>query len=405
MLDQLNEEAYMTVSPADSNTMSSGWNEKADFRKSKVATALVFFLNGLLISSWVPHIPYVKDALNLTSSELGVALLSISVGALFSMYLTGVLVPKFGTKVITYVSAYFMCVAVVGPIVSQSHFMLLLALTSLGIANGALDVTMNTDGVEVESKLERPTMSFLHAMFSFGALAGASIAVASTSLGLSPPVHIVGIAALGASLVVVYSLLRPSDWAGAKATEKKFALPNRSIMLVALLTFVVLSSEGVITDWSGVFLAESLNVKLSKSGIGYLIFAFSMAGGRLLGDKVVSYFGRRQVLRIGSLLAILGMAAVVAIPSVLAACVGFAMLGLGLSNITPVLFSIAGASTKTSPSLAVAAVASAGYFGFLVAPPLVGFIADWKGLHYAFTGFGCSLLLILIFSRRVVSAH
>lgn len=395
----------MTVSPADIGGSFIEPGEKDFLRRSRGATALVFFLNGFIISSWVPHIPYVKDTLGLTSSQLGVALLGISVGALFAMFLTGILVSKCGTKAIACGAAYLCCLAVIGPVLSSSYFMLLLTLTGLGVANGALDVTMNTDGVEVEAKLMRPTMSFLHAMFSLGALAGASLAVASTFLGLAPPVHIFGIAAFGITLVVLYSWMRPASWIGAKSVEKKFALPSKSIILIALLTFIVLSAEGVITDWSGVFLTQKLNIDVSKSGIGYLIFAFAMAGGRLLGDRAVGRLGRQQVLTLGSTLAMVGMAIVVVAPSVVTACIGFALLGLGLSNITPVLFSVAGSSIKTSPSLAVAAVTSAGYFGFLVAPPLVGFVADWQGLDHAFAGFGFSLLLILIFSKRAVSVH
>lgn len=370
------------------------------FKKVKLATSIIFFLNGFIIASWVPHIPYVKNKLGLTASELGLALLCVSVGALFAMQFSGWLVSKIGTSLIAKLSAFFSCLIIVGTILSPSYLGLILTLIFLGIANGSLDIAMNTDGVQVEQGLKKPIMSFLHAMFSVGALTGAAIAVVSAWFGLSPSIHIVVVCGLGIAMTLAYISLRPAQWIGAKEMEKKFALPSRATLLVAVMTFVVLSLEGVITDWSGVYLTQGHNVVISESGIGYLIFAITMAAGRLIGDKLVESFGRRLVLLCSGIAALAGMTIVLSGSMLIIVCLGFAIVGIGLSNITPILFSIAGSSTETSPSVAVAAVTTFGYFGFLVSPPIVGFIADWKSIEYAFALYASLVLLIIFYARK-----
>lgn len=393
----------MSTSPASLKNSISYADELSYYRRARFSTAIIFFINGFIISSWVPHIPYVKESLSLSSFQLGVALLSISVGAIFSMYLTGMMIARNGTRLITIISAIFYVIVVVAPVLSTSYNMLLLSLIGVGVANGSLDVTMNTDGIECESKLGHPIMSSLHAMFSVGALTGAFLAVTSTSFGLEPSIHIISVAAVGLSLVVAYSQIRPKTWLGSKSVEKQFAIPRKSILLIASLTFIVLAAEGVITDWSGVYLVDVLNVDVGKSGIGFLAFSFSMATGRLLGDKIVSHIGRKRVLQIGSIVGVSSLFIVLISSNIFLVILGFSLVGFGLSNITPVLFSIAGESSKTSPSMAIAAVAASGYFGFLVAPPLVGYIADWKSLHHAFAVFMFSLLVVLVLSNRAVN--
>ena len=391
----------MNISTLTDVNLNSDVLDETIYNKVKKATSIIFFLNGFIIASWVPHIPYVKDKLGLSASQLGVALLCVSLGALFSMQISGWLVARIGTNLIAKLSAFLSCLIIVGTILSPNYLSLILSLICLGIVIGSLDIAMNTDGVQAELGLKKSIMSFLHAMFSIGALVGASIAVMSTWLGLSPSIHIMAVCCLGIVMTLIYVSQRPSQWVGAKEMEKKFALPDRSILLVAFMTFIVLSLEGVITDWSGVYLTQSHNVAISQSGIAYLVFAITMAAGRLLGDKLVDSFGRRSILFYGSVTAILGMAMVLSGPTLVLVCMGFAMIGIGLSNITPILFSVAGSSTETSPGMAVAAVTSFGYFGFLVSPPIVGFITDWRSIDHAFALYGSLILLILFRSQHV----
>ncbi|NYH25321.1 hypothetical protein [Paraburkholderia bryophila] len=177
--------------------------------------------------------------------------------------------------------------------------------------------------------------------------------------------------------------------------------PNAAVMKLALLAFLCMLVEGAVADWSAVYLRSTLNQQASVAAIGYSAFAFSMAACRIVGDVSVRRFGSSKVVALGGLIAVAGLALVLSWPTVLTACVGFAMVGIGLANIVPVIFSAAGRSTVT-PAIGVSMAATAGYAGFLVGPPLIGLGAGLLGLRVALCVLVMAALTVCLLGGKAV---
>jgi MFS family permease len=172
-------------------------------------------------------------------------------------------------------------------------------------------------------------------------------------------------------------------------------------MKLAALAFLCMMMEGAIADWSAVFLRSVLSGEASVAAIGYSAFAFSMAACRIVGDVSVRRFGSERVTALGGLVAATGLALVLGLPNVVTACVGFALVGVGLANVVPVIFSAAGRSTLT-PAVGVSMAATAGYAGFLVGPPMIGFGAGLVGLRLALCVLLVAALVVFLVGGKAV---
>jgi MFS family permease len=363
---------------------------------ARVAVSAIFFINGFAFASWVPHIPTVQSRLALSTSLLGLALLGVAAGALVAMPLTGALVSRWGSRFVTLVSALLLCSLVAFPVRALDFPSLVLALVALGAANGSMDVAMNAHAVAVERRVGRTLMSSFHGLFSLGGLAGAGGSVMLLSWGMTPEAHMLGVAALGGAGVIASArFLLPASADGTGAAHA-FALPRGPLLVLGAVAFVVMMLEGAMADWSAVYLRQSLAADAGLAGAGYAGFSLAMAIGRLTGDRIVNGLGPRVLLRAGALLAAGGLGAALLLHHPVAAIVGFGCVGLGLSNLVPVLFSAAGRVSAIPAAVGIAAVSTTGYGGFLVGPPLVGLLADWTRLPAA-------LGLLVVFLGLIVA--
>jgi hypothetical protein len=351
---------------------------------ARLAIAAIFFVNGFTFANLIPHIPSLQARLGIGTGLLGLALLGLAAGALVSMPLAGVLVARIGSRTVTLVSAVLLCLLTPLPLLAPDLPVLAAVLVAFGAANGAMDVSMNAHGVAVENRLGRPVMSSLHALYSIGGLVGAGGTVGLLSLGVAPMVQITG-AALAGLLVVVVAvarfLLPPAVDIARGGT--KFALPHGSLLLLGLMGFGILMTEGAMADWTAVYLRNDLGLDAALAGAGFAVFSLAMAAGRLTGDRLVAATGPAVLVRGGATLAAFGLAGALVFHDPLAALIGFGCVGLGLANIVPILFSAAGRTPGVEPGTAIAAVTTSGYCGFLAGPPLVGFAADQIGLPAA----------------------
>ncbi|MDY7230165.1 MFS transporter [Hyalangium rubrum] len=367
------------------STSSLAWEGRAEpsAPAARAAVSAIFFVNGFAFASWVPHIPTVQARLGLGAGQLGVALLGMAVGSLVSMPLTGGLVARWGSRAVTLVTSVLLCALVVLPVHAPSLSWLAVALMAFGAATGAMGVAMNAHAVAVERKLGRPVMSSFHGLFSLGGLVGSGGSILALSSGLTPSGHMMGAGALGLLIVLgVGRMLLPgaADEAGEAV---RFALPRGPLLGLGGLAFFVLVVEGAMADWSAVYLRQSLRAEAGLAGLGYAVFSLAMSVGRLTGDRLVTLFSPERLVRVGGALAACGLGGALLLHHPLAAVVGFCCVGLGLSNLIPVLFSAASRTPGSSPGVSIASVSTAGYCGFLVGPPLVGFLADELGLPLA----------------------
>ncbi len=343
---------------------------------ARLAVSILFFVNGAVFAAWAANIPAVQRALRLQSGALGLVLLAIPAGAMAGMPLSAWLAPALGSRRIAVVSSLIFCATLPLLALAPNPVSLALALWIFGAAGGATDVTMNAQATEVERLCGRPVISSFHALFSLGGLAGSGLVAASVALGVAPLAHLVPAALLGflAALAASPGLLPP---AGRRPPRRRpFARPPASLLGLGALAFAVLLCEGAAGDWSAVYLRNDLGAGPATAAAGFGAFSLAMAVGRLCGDRMVHRLGPVAVVRGSAALAAVGLGTGLLIGRPPAAVVGFACLGLGCSNVVPVLFSAAGRTPGVVPARALAAVTLMGYTAFLAGPPLIGLLAQ-----------------------------
>jgi MFS family permease len=355
---------------------------QAAFR-ARLAISTIFFVNGVVLASWVPHIPAVKQQHAISDGALGIVLLSMAAGAVLALPLAGWLVTRFGSRNMTAVAAIALCLALPLPVLSPNLALLSCALLIFGASNAVLDVSMNAQAVVVEQQYRRAIMSSFHALFSLGGLFGAALAGTAMARGMGDTRHVTIMMLAG---VCMTGLAIPSLWpSNARRTNAGpvFVKPTGSLLGLGLLAFLGLLAEGSMGDWSAVYLHDALGSSAALAAAGFASFSLLMAVGRLSGDWLVNRFGPGPLLRACAAIAAGGLGTALLVGTPLAGIVGFGLVGFGIANVIPILFSSAGRVPGVEAGNALAAVATTGYFGFLAGPPLIGLAAEATSLPAA----------------------
>jgi hypothetical protein len=288
------------------------------------------------------------------------------------------------------------------PMLATTHSFagLMFALTVFGAGCGAVDVTMNVQGVMVERATGRSLMSGFHGLFSLGTIVSAAGMTALLWLGATPLLASSGVMAA----LVAFVLTAGRQMLGRSGDEGSpiFVRPTRKVLLLGALCLFAFLAEGAILDWSAVFLTEVRGVEHSIAGLGYATFAVMMALGRLNGDRILLKLGSRVVLIGGGLIVILGFLMVVLVTDWLLNLLGFAVIGAGLANIAPVYLSLAGAQRTMPGELAIAAATSLGYLGILMGPAVIGFVAHSTSLSAALLAVASLMIAVMVSATRLV---
>ena len=347
------------------------------------ATYTMFFLDGLGFGVWAAHIPAFKQKFHLSDSSLSIALLAVAAGSIFSMPLAGQAVRHYGSKYCIAVSVACLAFCLVCIALAPALILFVVAALLFGAAKGGVDVGINAQAVVVEKCYGRPIMSSFQALWSVGGLAGGFLTSATLGLGFTPAMNLVGVA----SLILLLDLLNYSylmrDASPPEEGRKRFRLPGKALLYVAVFTFIALFSEGALQDWAAVYMRQVVAVPVSIAAVGYAGYSTSMALGRFVGDRVVAFFGERFVMRLSGALIIVGLVVALLVPSPIFAIAGFAVAGLGNSNLVPILFSAAGRDPDLGPGPGIAAVTTLGFCGFLIGPAVIGLMSKFFGLPVA----------------------
>jgi MFS family permease len=352
-----------------------------DLGRARTATLAVFFVNGLGLGAWSAAIPALKLAFGLSDGRLSLILLAFAGGAVCFMPIGGALAPRWApTGVTTSRAAFAFTLSFLTPLLASDPLGLAAAAFSMGATNGLLDVSMNAHASVVERRWGGPIMSSFHAAFSVGGLAGAGVGAGLLYLGASAAVLLATVGALGSAAVALAS--RALGQGERRNSSSAIGWPERDFLAFAIIAFLLFLTEGAVIDWSGVYLA-SVGASTTFASAGFAMFSIAIVTGRLLGDRVIARFGRMFVVSAGALVAAGGFALAAAAPQVWSLLLGDAMIGAGLANVVPALFS-ASAGFGSSPGQGIAAVATAGYAGLLMGPPIVGAIATWGNLRSGF---------------------
>ncbi len=375
----------------------------SDTPATRLATRLSFLVAGFGVAVWAPLVPFAKARLGISDAMLGLLLLCLGAGSLSSMALTGALCSRFGSKPV--VGATGLAMALLLPFLAFADTVpgLGLALFGFGAVLGSLDVAMNVHAVAVERSAPRPLMSGFHAMYSVGGFAGSAFMTLLLSLHLPPlPGAVLCAALMLAAMAAAWPrLLKATPGAGRGPL---FAVPRGLMLVLAGLAAVMFLAEGALLDWSALLVTDSGLVAAAQGGLGYMLFSVAMTAGRLGGDAIVARIGDHATLRWGGLAAIAGFALLLLAPIAPVAMAGFLLIGLGASNLVPVLFRRAGTQDVMPPTLAVAAITTTGYAGVLAGPALIGFVAQAIGLHGAFWLLGLLICLVPAYAGLVAPA-
>lgn len=363
----------------------------------------IFTLHGIVIGSWVPHIPLAKERLAVGPGSFGVALLSLALGAVFAMPLAGVEINRHGSRTVTLVAGACFFLALALPAFAPSFALFILAGLIFGAATGATDVGMNAHGIAVEQALKRPVMSSLHGGFSIGGLLGAGAAsVLLPWLGEAGHVALVSIVTLAGLLLCRPYLLPASVDKGLSGSH--FAWPTRATIGLGLLCFLALMAEGAVLDWSALYFRDKFELTPGIAGLSYALFSGGMAASRLAGDSLRQRFGAIRLVTVSAIGTAIAIALGIWSSSYVPALLLFIVAGIGIGNIAPVLFAGGGRLEPTAPGRGIAAVTTLGYAGFLAGPPLIGFIAQGTSLGMGLLAVVVACLLIAAFARSTGAA-
>ncbi|WP_435612456.1 MFS transporter [Streptomyces sp. bgisy159] len=371
-------------------------DEQRDVVRARYAVAAVFAVHGAVTGSFATRVPWIQDHAGVSAGQLGFALAFTAFGASCAMPLAGRITHRFGSRPALRGLLALWTLSLVLPALAPNLVTLCLAMFTYGATAGMADVAMNALGVEVEHRLDRSIMSGLHGMWSAGALLGSAGGTLAAHLGSDARLHHV----LAAAVLTLLGLLA-CRWAlDLRPTEDeepppRFALPPRSALLIGAVGFCAVFAEGASLDWSAVYLEDELGTSAGLAAACTTGFMLTMAVARIAGDALVNRFGPVRTVRAGGVLAVLGGVLIVAGGHPAPAMAGFALMGLGIAVVVPLCFAAAGHSGP-NPSQAIAGVATITYTSGLIAPSLIGGVAQATSLMVSFgvvTVLACGLVV------------
>ncbi len=348
----------------------------------RAAVTLLFFLNGVIFSSFFARLPAIKAELGASDGQLGLALLFATGGLVIAQPLAGALAARLGARRPALAGLALYALGLPVAAAAPSVPALAGTLFAMGLANGVLDVAMNVEGVAVERRRGSRVLSSMHAAFSLGGMTGAAFGGLAAAGGLGAELHLAVVAALMLAGGALAATGLPAPRAEA-TRARSFVRPSRRLAVLGAIAFCVLLAEGSVTDWSAVYLNGDAGASEGLAAAGLAVFSLTMALGRLGGDRVADLLGAAVVIRAGTLLAAggLGLALAVAAPG--AGIAGYALVGIGLSACFPLVLTAAARGTQDAEAASIALVSGAGYVGLAAGPAAIGLLSDAAGLRQA----------------------
>lgn len=368
-------------------------------RFARAAVAAMFLINGFAFATWASRIPLIQQHLQLSAGELGTALLGTPIGSLLSLPLAGWLTARFGSKYVTIIAAFISCCILPLIALAPSALALAAVLFLFGSAGDILNIGMNAQAVSVENHWGKPIMSSFHGLYSAGGMLGAAFGGVMAEAGFMPLQHFTIGGIMGMLLLLIFfRWLLPND-SPADKSKPLFAKPDAVLWWLGLIAFFCMLGEGAMADWSSVFLAEVSGTTAGLSTLGYTAFTMAMMSGRFLGDRLAQQLGQVRLIRLSGLLAGSGMSLALLAATPFWVVVGFGMVGLGLATVVPMVYGAAGRSQTMPAGVAIAAVSTVGYTGFLIGPPVIGWVADFFNLRTALI-----IVAVLAFGMAVMAS-
>lgn len=391
--------------------MSELLNRKETLQAWRAVTS-AFLINGLVAGSFFSRVPDFKQSLELTNSQLGIALLFSAIGVLLALTVAGKITAKYGSAPTAFIATLALALAL--PVVALS-FNLYFFCFALALQGGFLalqDVSMNTHAITLEQASGNRYMSKFHGIFSLGALAGGFLGGVFSEAGITLVQHALVILIL----IILITFIFKNSWLSASMDQQELSKEQHKrkpaiFWLVGLLGLCAAIGEGAAGDWGGILARDTFGASPFLSAMPYVVFSFTMVVGRLSGDYLAHKFGPARLITSGGVIAGAGLIIGLLVGGIVGVVIGWLALGLGLSTVIPMLFSEAGIIAKSkfenrySPAEAIAMVSGIAYFGFLVGPPVIGFLADQLTLRWAMLLPGVLALVMAAVSASIFRSN
>lgn len=368
---------------------------------SRIAVKILFFLNGFIHANYFSRLPRIQEHFQIDNGTLGLVLLSASVGALLAMPFTGWMIIRNGSRKVSLFSSYFYCVLFLFIPHMPSVPLLMGLFFVIGLATGMMDVAINAQAVMVEQQMKKPIMTSFHALFSVGMMLGAVCGSIYSEFQISLSTHFLSIALGSVTIVFIVRYYLVHDKPAVKDKDTPaFRLPNAAMVSIGVIAFCSMLGEGAMADWSTNYMENIAKASEGLAPLGLSAFALAMTIGRVFGDSARVKFGDRTLMISCGLIALTGLTISILFTHPFVVIGGFFIVGIGLSVIVPIAYSIAGSTKDLPPGVGLAMVTTVGYSGFLFGPPIIGFLADMVTLRYALVLVGILFALMSLLSVR-----
>jgi len=372
----------------------------------RIAVGVLFFMAGLCFSSWASRIATIQQNMGLTDAALGAVLFSLPVGLMLSLPFSGWIITKIGSKklLLAAILVYGICLISLG--LAQNTFQLIICLVCFGFSSNAVNISVNTQAVAAEGMYDKPIMASFHGLWSLAGFTGAGIGTVMIANRIDPFHHFILVLVILAIGVAAASKYLHNDAGVLKNKETvSVSLREKFRLMVPLLTlgsiaFCSMICEGAMFDWSVIYFKKVVAAPIALQGAGFTAFMLTMAGGRFIADWFAHRFGLKRTLQVSGSLTASGLLVAIIFPYFYTAMAGFLLVGAGVSSVVPMVYSAAGRSKTMSAGVALAAVSTIGFIGFLVGPPVIGFIAGLATLRASFAFIAVMGISVVVLSTR-----
>lgn len=363
----------------------------------RIAVGVFFFIAGLTFATWASRIPDIKNALHLSDAGLGLVLFALPVGQLIGLPVSAWFIARYGSRNLVIISSILYPLTLLLLSIATAPWHLVIGLCLFGFWANLMNIAMNTQAVGVEKIFGKSIMASFHGLWSLAGFTGAVTGSFFISAGISPAVHFFIVCLAAAVLITTSFKYTLPDEVQPARKGAFFTKPDRYILILGLIAFCCMLCEGAMADWSGVYFQKVVKADASLTALGYVAFTSTMATGRFLGDWLVMKWGVQRMLQVSGITIASGLLIAVIFPYLPVAIAGFLLIGFGVSSVVPIVYGLAGRSKLMSASTALATVSTISFLGFLIGPPVIGFIAQLSSLRFSFAliallGLGTTLL-------------
>jgi MFS family permease len=365
-------------------------------RKARIATAIFFFVSGFGFSSWASRIPTIQQNLQLSEGKLGAVLFALPAGLMCTLPVTGYLLRRFSSRYIMFTGAvmFNLMLCLVG--FTHETWQLVVVLFFFGSSRNLFNISANAQSIGVQAMYDRSIIATFHGIWSVAGFAAAAVGSLVVSFSIPPSWHFLGVCILLTSLCFYFfkDSVHQQPQPHERLQKTKFRFPDKALLKLGFICFASMACEGTMYDWSGIYLKKAVHASKEMATVGYAVYMVAMTLGRFTGDKMANRLGVKAMLKYSGMFILAGLLLAAIFPYTISTALGFMMTGFGVSCVVPMVFSMAGKVKHMSGGPAIAGVSTIGYFGFLIVPPTVGFIAEAFNLRW-------SLALIALFGALI----